>query len=178
VLTVIGTPKADRIAVEVLGPNLRVAGQVFAVYVVNEIRIDAGAGDDNIAISDSLTIPAFIKGGKGNDVLEGGGGDDVLLGGKGNDRLFGWAGVDVLKGGGGKDRIDDSLKPASAPPPEIPTWHIWGSLSSLFTFTPLPIYIPTGSPPSVETNELDALFGSTPSDLEIGLLDPQEISDL
>jgi len=46
-----------------------------------------------------------LAGGKGNDTLKGGAGDDVLRGGEGNDKLFGGAGDDVLEGGKGNDTL-------------------------------------------------------------------------
>lgn len=55
-----------------------------------------------------------LKGGKGNDMLDGGKGhdtlnggkdDDVLDGGKGNDTLTGGKGNDILNGGHGKDKF-------------------------------------------------------------------------
>jgi Ca2+-binding RTX toxin-like protein len=45
-------------------------------------------------------------GGPGNDQLQGGGGNDILLGGVGNDRLAGQDGHDLLIGGTGVDRLD------------------------------------------------------------------------
>src|SRR5690606_31848077 len=65
--------------------------------------MDGGAGDD------------VLSGGSGNDALEGGAGDDILAGGSGNDILHGGLGDDVLTGGegddifvfGGEDRIAD-----------------------------------------------------------------------
>ena len=56
--------------------------------------LTAGVGND------------FIEGGEGADVLFGGAGDDVLEGGEGADVLFGGAGDDVLEGGEGKDVLE------------------------------------------------------------------------
>lgn len=44
-----------------------------------------------------------IKGTKGDDILSGGGADDVLKGGKGDDVLIGAGGADTMKGGKGAD---------------------------------------------------------------------------
>lgn len=46
-----------------------------------------------------------IIGTKGQNVLDGQGGDDVLSGGIGNDRLYGQDGNDTLSGGGGNDAV-------------------------------------------------------------------------
>jgi choice-of-anchor C domain-containing protein len=48
----------------------------------------------------------ILNGGAGNDQLFGNGGDDTLNGGAGNDSLFGGSGNDTLRGGSGNDRLD------------------------------------------------------------------------
>ncbi len=48
----------------------------------------------------------LLKGGKGNDVLNGGLGNDTLKGNRGADVLNGDVGNDMLKGGGGKDVLN------------------------------------------------------------------------
>lgn len=55
--------------------------------------IRGGAGDD------------VIDGGRGRDVIEGGAGDDALSGGKGKDAIAGGAGDDVVDGGGQHDKL-------------------------------------------------------------------------
>jgi RTX calcium-binding nonapeptide repeat (4 copies) len=50
--------------------------------------------------------PLSLLGGRGADVLEGGGNDDRLLGGRGADDLSGGDGNDVLRGGRGADRLE------------------------------------------------------------------------
>ncbi len=49
-----------------------------------------------------------LRGGAGNDVLQGLAGDDTLSGGRGRDRLVGLAGNDRLRGGRGIDTADYS----------------------------------------------------------------------
>ena len=56
-------------------------------------RLSGGAGDD------------LIQGAGGNDILLGGAGHDLLFGEWGNDRLSGGDGDDVLAGGLGADRL-------------------------------------------------------------------------
>jgi PKD repeat protein len=63
------------------------------------------AGDDDIQVSGSLTLPAWLDGGDGDDRMHGGGGHDVLLGGAGADLLIGGQGRDLLIGGTGADRV-------------------------------------------------------------------------
>ena len=47
-----------------------------------------------------------ILGGAGNDVIQGGAGEDYLGGGNGNDRLITGAGQDTVEGGAGNDTIE------------------------------------------------------------------------
>jgi Ca2+-binding RTX toxin-like protein len=63
------------------------------------------AGDDSITVGGTVTAPALLDGGAGNDSLKGGGGDDTLTGGAGNDSLVAVAGNDSLCGGEGNDTL-------------------------------------------------------------------------
>ena len=58
-------------------------------------------------ISDGSPENDNIKGGKGDDVLVGGGGDDNIKGGKGDDVIYGDEGRDTDGTGGGDDDDDD-----------------------------------------------------------------------
>ncbi len=87
-------------------------------YTVSTIGVDRLAAygreaNDTIELAASITIPAWLYGGLGDDRLKGGNGNDVLFGGLGNDMLVGKAGRDMLVGGLGSDRIvgnaDDDL---------------------------------------------------------------------
>lgn len=62
-------------------------------------------GNDDLHVAVSITIPAWLYGGAGDDRLKGGGGNDVLLGESGNDLLVGGSGRDFLIGGVGADRL-------------------------------------------------------------------------
>jgi uncharacterized delta-60 repeat protein len=64
------------------------------------------AGDDDITIGNSITLPAWLEGHGGNDKLRGGAGNDVLRGGAGDDSLYGNAGRDLLIAGLGADRLE------------------------------------------------------------------------
>ncbi len=61
------------------------------------------AGDDVLWVAGGITLPAWLYGGGGNDLLIGGGGNDLLIGGGGNDLLIGGPGRDLLIGGRGAD---------------------------------------------------------------------------
>ena len=61
--------------------------------------------NDVLYVASNIGTPAWINGGAGNDVIYGGGGNDVLIGGAGNDVLWGQKGRNLLIGGGGTDYL-------------------------------------------------------------------------
>jgi uncharacterized delta-60 repeat protein len=69
------------------------------------IVVHAYGGNDDVQVSGSIGMPAWLYGGAGNDRLKGGSGDDMLQGGAGDDLLVGGSGRDLLIGGVGSDRI-------------------------------------------------------------------------
>jgi Ca2+-binding RTX toxin-like protein len=68
-------------------------------------EVNAGGGDDRVAVARRVTVPVTMRGGAGGDVLTGGAGDDKLAGGFGRDRLDGGLGDDLLIGGEGNDLL-------------------------------------------------------------------------
>jgi Ca2+-binding RTX toxin-like protein/uncharacterized protein YkwD len=62
-----------------------------------------GEGGDDVIVGSS--IGDTINGGEGDDSVRGGGGNDVLDGGDGDDTLNGGAGDDLLNGGAGADGL-------------------------------------------------------------------------
>ncbi|MEA2231952.1 MAG: hypothetical protein QOD83_1768 [Solirubrobacteraceae bacterium] len=64
-----------------------------------DVTVSAGANDDTITMSDTVSTPARASGGDGNDTLNGSARADVLFGDNGNDNLSGNGGDDVLAGG-------------------------------------------------------------------------------
>ncbi len=72
-------------------------------------EVNAGGGNDRVAVAGEISIPVTIRGGAGNDSLFGGAGPDKLIGGEGNDHLVGGRGDDVLFGGEGKDVLIGGL---------------------------------------------------------------------
>lgn len=69
------------------------------VSAVRQIRIDGGDGNDEITVSQeggALVMPVVIRGGRGNDLLQGGGGLN---------RIDGGAGRDAFQPAGGTDRV-------------------------------------------------------------------------
>lgn len=81
-------------------------------------------GDDHVnshsgGSDGGVDIVAIIPGGAGNDHLDGGAGNDVLVGGDGKDKLFGRGRNDILIGGDGRHDLkggdgDDLLIGGSA----------------------------------------------------------------
>ena len=72
---------------------------------IGGFEVNAGAGDDSVAVAREVPIPVTLRGGPGQDRLIGGAGDDKLVGGTGDDVLVGRAGADSLFGGPGNDRL-------------------------------------------------------------------------
>jgi Ca2+-binding RTX toxin-like protein len=68
-------------------------------------EVNAGPGNDTVALAHDVPIPATLRGGAGNDKLVGGAVADKLIGGSGDDTLIGRAGDDWLYGGSGDDKL-------------------------------------------------------------------------
>ncbi len=110
----IGSANADAITVSQASGTISVvdSGRLLkqvSVTSVTKIVVDAGFGNDSVAIGAGIAKPTFLYGGYGNDVLRGGGGIDQIYGGAGDDRLYGNAGNDVIYGGSGNDTLDGGL---------------------------------------------------------------------
>jgi hypothetical protein len=69
------------------------------------VVVFAQAGNDDIQVTGSISLSAWLYGDAGNDRLKGGAGHDVLMGGVGDDLLVGGSGRDLLIGGAGADRV-------------------------------------------------------------------------
>ena len=114
VLTVTGSNANDTIRLDQYsgGVLVNINGQILMRTLsssVKKIVVDAGDGDDSVAISNTFNIETLIYGGAGNDYLSGGSGKDVIYGGAGNDRIYGNAGNDQLFGNDGDDILDGGL---------------------------------------------------------------------
>jgi Ca2+-binding RTX toxin-like protein len=109
VLQVIGSSVDDQIRVNRAGSRIRVQvnsgrPEFVSTSDVTRIEVYAGAGDDDVVITD-VAQPSIILGGSGDDRLSGGSGANVLSGGDGKDELFGGASRDILIGGRDEDRL-------------------------------------------------------------------------
>ena len=118
-LIVVGTDGGDVLTVERSGSELVVwaNGEQLGEFDagVTGIVVDARGGNDLILLAPQIDTDAEIHGGAGNDLIQGGRGDDrifgedgsdVILGNAGNDRLDGGADDDFLFGGIGNDELD------------------------------------------------------------------------
>ena len=95
-------------------------GNTINKILAGELGDDAirGGDGDDVLRGDSNSRDSggtvggddILDGGRGNDRLGGKAGDDILLGGPGNDQLWGDDGDDILRGGLGNDTLtgDDS----------------------------------------------------------------------
>ena len=144
-LNVTGTGHSDAISVTHDAANaamidVSVNGKVssFPATQVHAVKINAGAGNDDVTVDPSIDDNCTINGGPGDDILVGGSGNDDLIGGPGNDTLDGGAGDDSLDGGTGHDTLDagtgkDHVKlsrGAGAPTGQLPS-AVSSGLSSL-----------------------------------------------
>jgi len=84
----------------------------------SEIRADGGEQNDRIFLN--VAVPTFIRGGNGDDEINGGSVKDTLWGGanndtlrgnNGNDELYGDTGTDYLYGGDGNDSLTGGADP-------------------------------------------------------------------
>lgn len=151
ILTIDGTPEADRIIVRQVGTfrpassggpsGFRIEVDGVGQFPLNQVRsivVNAGAGDDLVAIQLRRRIGTILDGGAGNDTIRGGLGRDVILGGEGNDTIVGRGGRDQIDAGTGANRVNGRAvvvaePPIVAPPPTT-------------TPTPAPTPPPAGTP--------------------------------
>ena len=74
---------------------------------INAQAVYNGTAGATRSTAATTTTPSW--GGEGNDIIDGGDGDDIALGGDGNDIITDLAGDDVPKGGPGNDAIDGGI---------------------------------------------------------------------
>ncbi|MGH7177023.1 MAG: hypothetical protein ACREJC_06570, partial [Tepidisphaeraceae bacterium] len=110
-LVVVGSEFADGVSVNknsagylVHATFLAKARTIFASGI-QQIEMALLSGNDSASISGSIAIPAIIDGGSGDDDMNGGGGNNIIIGGAGSDKLSGGGVRDILIGGADADRI-------------------------------------------------------------------------
>lgn len=82
---------------------LDLTGATVTNNISNFESVIGSAFDDYLGLS--YSVAGRADGGAGNDWIEGGIGDDLLLGGSGNDYIEGRAGNDTMTGGAGADQF-------------------------------------------------------------------------
>ena len=107
-----GTNSDDVIQVERIGNQYKLTlnGQSAFVDGANSLQgviVDGMAGNDHITIDSSVNVFTGVLGGKGNDVIQGGGGDNYLMGDAGNDTIYSGSASsnNHISGGAGNDTI-------------------------------------------------------------------------
>ena len=108
-LAVGGTLGNDEIIIQKLPAGLRVTidDVPYGTFSpTGRLIVYAQAGDDHVLVPANASTPTMLFGGDGNDLLDGGAGQNVLVGGPGNDHLKGGTARDVLIGGDGADTLE------------------------------------------------------------------------
>jgi Ca2+-binding RTX toxin-like protein len=115
VLDLEGTNQADLITINQVGSTLYlgtsgtvvngVLTKTLDTSQVTKIVANGYGGNDVITLLPTVTLPAVLNGGNGNDILHGGSGNNTLIGGNGNDLLIGRGGNDYLEGDAGNDTL-------------------------------------------------------------------------
>lgn len=111
VLHIVMNPGNDRVRIlqhpgtTLIGVNVR--REPYKTYEgVTLIRVEGLTGQDTMYLGGNLTVPAFMDGGPGRDIIIGAHGNDTLLGGQAGDYIDGGPGDDSIVGGSHNDRID------------------------------------------------------------------------
>jgi len=116
-LTVKGTGKDDKISIMEKNGKLYVKSShreaVLDPKQIKSLTIDGRNGNDRIVVDPSVRrygdYLLILKGGKGNDILQGGNKGEKIYGGDGNDTIDGAHGGDFIDGGKGNDTINGSF---------------------------------------------------------------------
>jgi Ca2+-binding RTX toxin-like protein len=113
VITITGSAGTDTFGLFLGTKNVLISGTMSGVRYQRTIpsrgitRLIArlGEGDDLLQIDGKLKIPVLLDGGGGDDVLMGceHGGTAIILGGEGNDVIMGGHKADIIIGGAGED---------------------------------------------------------------------------
>ncbi|MEN1929071.1 M91 family zinc metallopeptidase [Luteimonas sp. MJ250] len=87
--------------------DVSINGENYEVHLDRgqELTIRAGDGNDVIEVAPNVRVNIVVEGGKGDDTITTGAGDDRIDGGEGNDTVFSGAGRDDIFGGSGNDLL-------------------------------------------------------------------------
>jgi phospholipase C len=116
VLVVFGTPGSDEISIDETGAganarlvvNIDGTVQKFSLSQVSRIQIFGQGGNDQIDVSSQVSLPAMIFTGNGNDEIQTGSGNSIVVGGNGDNQINGGAGRNILIGGTGNSEITET----------------------------------------------------------------------
>jgi Ca2+-binding RTX toxin-like protein len=116
VLIIIGTENDDHIQVGPTGNSSQIEvridsvhfDQMFPLAQMSRIQIYTQDGDDDIEISPQVTLPAHIFCGNGDDHIQTGSGNTVVVGGTGNNLIEAGSGRNLLIGGTGNTHIEEN----------------------------------------------------------------------
>jgi phospholipase C len=113
VLVVIGTEGSDHIQIGPAGSSQvevsidGVLDKTFPLAQISRIQVYTQGGNDHVEIASQVTLPAMIFAGNGNDHIQTGSGNTVVVGGQGNNHIEGGSGRNILIGGTGNTHIED-----------------------------------------------------------------------
>jgi acid phosphatase len=114
VLVVLGTEGDDHIQISPAGASqieVRIDSvhldQLFALAQISRIEVYGQGGNDHVEISSQVTLPAMIFAGDGNDHIQTGAGNTIVVGGTGNNHIEAGAGRNLLIGGTGNTHIEE-----------------------------------------------------------------------
>lgn len=85
--------------------NVNGQSQLMTRQQLEHTQFNLGAGNDLLVVDPNVKASVHADGGKGHDLMTGGGGNDVLTGGKGRDLILGGGGHDTISGGKGRDLL-------------------------------------------------------------------------
>jgi PKD repeat protein len=88
-----------------VGTIVTINGVAVPNFTGGRVVIFGGNGADHISVGSSANVAVEIHGGAGDDTLDGGSLDDILVGDGGNDQIFGGNGRDIAIGGTGADSL-------------------------------------------------------------------------
>ncbi len=109
-LQIVGTNRSDAIVINADRPQDFVQVQWNGKNVgrfgsITGVVVQGGGGDDVLVAKANVNLPVVLDGGDGDDCLQGGAGGDQLFGRAGDDVLIPGTGRPALSAGPGRDRI-------------------------------------------------------------------------
>jgi Ca2+-binding RTX toxin-like protein len=104
------TTDPNKLAVWIAGAEVgKVSVTSAAGLPVTKLNGNGYGGSDIIKVSTSISLPAVLRGGTGNDTLTSGSGPDIIFGEAGADTITGNGGRDLLIGGADADLIHGNI---------------------------------------------------------------------